>query len=106
MDMQALSVSLHDTAVLYDIFVVLLRCSSSGLVVKKQYFLNKSIVHLTDDIFWYIGFKTAEQAEQVIAFIILINSCRFSCFYFFIISVILYRSNYTNFCIIYIRSGH
>ena len=61
------------------------------LGVKKQYLLNKNIVHLIDDIFWNMGFKTAKRAKQVIAFIILINSCRFNYFYYFYSPFYLYQ---------------
>ncbi len=47
-------------------------CSSysvKGTVVKKIFILNKSIVHLINDIFWHMGFKTETQAEKVILII-------------------------------------
>ena len=47
-------------------------CSSSnvkGAVVKKIFTLNKNIVHLIDEIFWHLGFKTETQAEKVRHFI-------------------------------------
>ncbi len=45
-------------------------CSSySGTVVNKIFILNKNIVHLIDDMFWYMGFKTESQAEKVILII-------------------------------------
>ncbi len=47
-------------------------CSSysvKGTVVKKIFRLNKKIVHLIDDIFWHMGFKTETQAEKVILII-------------------------------------
>ena len=47
-------------------------CSSysvKGTVVKKIFILNKNIVHLIDDIFWNMGFKTETQAEKVILII-------------------------------------
>ncbi len=31
-----------------------------------MFILNKNIVHLIDDIFWNMGFKTETQAEKVI----------------------------------------
>ena len=40
-----------------------------GTVVKKIFMLNKNIVHLIDDIFWHMGFKTETQAEKVILII-------------------------------------
>lgn len=47
-------------------------CSSynaKGTVAKKIFILNKNIVHLIDDIFWHLGFKTETQAEKVIIII-------------------------------------
>ncbi len=47
-------------------------CSSNsvkGTVVKQILILNKNIVHLIDDMFWYMGFKTESQAEKVILII-------------------------------------
>ena len=40
--------------------------SSKGLFVKKQYLVNENIVHLVDNIFWHMGFKTPSDAEKVI----------------------------------------
>ena len=37
--------------------------------MKKIFMLNKNIVHLIDDIFWHMGFKTETQAEKVILII-------------------------------------
>jgi hypothetical protein len=47
-------------------------CSSysvKGTVVKQIFILNKNIVHLINDMFWYMGFKTESQAEKVILLI-------------------------------------
>ena len=33
--------------------------------MKKIFMLNKNIVHLIDDIFWNMGFKTETQADKV-----------------------------------------
>ncbi len=47
-------------------------CSSysvKGTVVKQIFILNKNIVHLIDDMFWYMGIKTESQAEKVILII-------------------------------------
>jgi hypothetical protein len=47
-------------------------CSSysvKGTVVKKIFLLSKNIVHLIDNMFWYMGFKTESQAEKVILII-------------------------------------
>ena len=33
--------------------------------MKKIFMLNKNIVHLIDDIFWNMGFKTETQADMV-----------------------------------------
>ena len=35
--------------------------------------LNKNIVHLVDDMFWNMGFKTEKQTEQVISIIHIIS---------------------------------
>mmetsp|Transcript_42171 Transcript_42171/g.88152 ORF Transcript_42171/g.88152 Transcript_42171/m.88152 type:complete len:85 (-) Transcript_42171:234-488(-) len=35
-----------------------------GLILKKVFVLNKNIVHLIDDIFWNMGFKTETQADK------------------------------------------
>jgi hypothetical protein len=42
-------------------------CSSysvKGTVAKQIFILNKNIVHLIDDMFWFIVFKTESQAEN------------------------------------------
>ena len=39
--------------------------SVKGTVAKKIFMLNQNIVHLIDDIFWNMGFKTETQAEKV-----------------------------------------
>ncbi len=39
--------------------------SEQGLIVRKQFILNKSLVHLIDHIFWFMAFKTETQAEEV-----------------------------------------
>jgi hypothetical protein len=41
------------------------RLSSKGGPARKIYILNKNIVHLVDDFFWYMGFKTNLDAERV-----------------------------------------
>ena len=53
-----------------------LRYSTQGTVVKKMSILNKNIVHLIDDIFWNMPFKTDTQAEKVelVIYVILIIS--------------------------------
>ena len=33
--------------------------------MKKIFMLNKNIVHLIDDIFWNMGFRTETQADKV-----------------------------------------
>ena len=48
------------------LFVVHVRHSSKGGVIKKMYILNKNIVHLIDDIFWNMGFKTETHGEKVL----------------------------------------
>ena len=47
--------------------------SSKGAIVKKMPILNKNIVHLVDDMFWNMGFKTEKQTEQVISIIHIIS---------------------------------
>ncbi len=49
----------------------LFRCrhSANGTFVKKIPLINKNLIHLIDDIFWNLGFKTAEKAEKVIVII-------------------------------------
>ena len=42
------------------------RYSVKGTVAKQIFILNKNIVHLIDDMFWLMGFKTESQAEKVI----------------------------------------
>ena len=32
---------------------------------EKMYLFNEKMVHLVDDIFWNLGFKSAEHAEKV-----------------------------------------
>ncbi len=47
-------------------------CSSysvKGTVVKQIFILNKNIVHLINNMFWYMGFKTESQAKKVILMI-------------------------------------
>ncbi len=45
------------------------RYSAKGTVVKKISLINKSLIHLIDDIFWDLGFKNETQAEKVIVII-------------------------------------
>ena len=47
--------------------------SSKGTIVKKMPILNKNIVHLVDDMFWNMGFKTEKQSELVISIIHIIS---------------------------------
>jgi hypothetical protein len=49
-----------------------LRYSTKGTIVKKMPILNKNIVHLVDDMFWNMGFKTEKQTEMVISVILII----------------------------------
>ncbi len=48
------------------------RYSAEGTVVKKISWINKSLIHLIDDIFWNLGFKNETQAEKVIVIICII----------------------------------
>ncbi len=45
------------------------RYSAKGTVVKKISLINKSLIHLIDDIFWNSGFKNETQTEKVIVII-------------------------------------
>jgi hypothetical protein len=45
------------------------RYSAKGTVVKKISLINKSLIHLIDDVFWNLGFKNEIQAEKVIVII-------------------------------------
>ncbi len=47
-------------------FMFLFQILCNGSVVKKMFMFNKHIVHLIDDIFWNMGFKTEAQTEKVI----------------------------------------
>jgi hypothetical protein len=38
--------------------------------VTKLYLFNEKMLHLVDDIFWHLGFKSAEHAEKVASQII------------------------------------
>ena len=38
--------------------------------VKNLYLFNEKMLHLVDDIFWHLGFKSAEHAQQVMSQII------------------------------------
>ena len=67
------------------LFSFLFSYNVHGLILKKVFVLNKNIVHLIDDIFWNMGFKTETQADKVmhiipIALIISIISIMFIIF--------------------------
>jgi len=51
----------------------LFRYSAIGLKSKQVFMLNKNIVHLIDDIFWNMGFKTETQADKVLQIISIIH---------------------------------
>jgi len=38
--------------------------------VTNLYLVNEKILHLVDDIFWHLGFKSTEHAEKVVSQII------------------------------------
>ncbi len=40
--------------------------SSTDEFLKKEYVVNKSIVHLIDDIFWHMPFKNLTDDDRVI----------------------------------------
>ncbi len=67
------------------------RYSTKGTVVKKIPLINKSLIHLIDDIFWNLGFKNDTQAEKVIVItrIMLIISVIFIIRIVLIISIML-----------------
>ena len=44
-------------------------CSSTDEFLKKEYLVNKNIVHLIDDIFWHMPFKNPTHANRVIILI-------------------------------------
>ena len=44
--------------------------SSTDEFLMKEYLVNKSIVHMINDIFWHMSFKNPTHAEKVIMFII------------------------------------
>ncbi len=46
--------------------------SSMDEFVRKEYILNKNVVHLIDDIFWNMPFKNPTQADRAITLIIFI----------------------------------
>ena len=39
--------------------------TETGKINKKIFMVNKNIVHLIDDVFWNMGFKTESQADKV-----------------------------------------
>ena len=49
-----------------DFCVARRRYSAKAGSIKKMYLVNKNIVHLIDDIFWKMSFKTETEAEKVI----------------------------------------
>ena len=57
--------------------LLLFRYSAIGLISKKVFMLNKNIVHLIDDIFWNMGFKTETDKVMRIISIIRILSIMF-----------------------------
>jgi hypothetical protein len=46
--------------------------SSTDEFLKKEYLVNKNIVHLIDDIFWHMPIKNPTHADRVIMLIIFI----------------------------------
>jgi hypothetical protein len=46
--------------------------SSTDEFLKKEYLVNKNIVHLIDDIFWHMPFKNPTHTDRVIMLIIFI----------------------------------
>lgn len=42
------------------------RClDSDGIVFEDEYLISPKLAHLVDDIFWTLGFKSAEQCDKV-----------------------------------------
>jgi hypothetical protein len=46
---------------------------SVGKIKLIIYLFNEKMLHLVDDIFWHLGFKSAEHAEKVASQITSIN---------------------------------
>jgi hypothetical protein len=61
------------------IALFLFRYSAIGLISRKVFMLNKNIVHLIDDIFWNMGFKTETQADKVMHIISIIRIISIMC---------------------------
>ena len=57
----------------------LFRYSAIGLKSKQVFMLNKNIVHLIDEIFWNMGFKTETQADKVMHIISIIRIISIMC---------------------------
>ena len=53
--------------------------------MENIYLYNEQLLHLVDDIFWHMGFKSAEHADQVFFLIIMIIAS----FLFIVIIVII-----------------
>ena len=48
-------------------FALLCRCmDTDGETFKPVYLFNAKLVHLVDDIFWLMSFRSAEHAEKVL----------------------------------------
>ena len=67
--------------------LILFSYSEEGLVFRKEFVLNKNIVHLIEEIFWNLGFKHENQAEMVILIIRII--CVIPIIYFMSIILII-----------------
>ena len=39
---------------------------STGIKQQEEYLISKKLAHLVDDIFWNLGFKSADQCEKVL----------------------------------------
>ena len=59
--------------------LILFSYSEHGLVFRKEFVLNKNIVHLMDEIFWNLGFKHETHAETVILIIHIISIILIMC---------------------------
>ena len=51
-----------------DAIMIVFRCmDQEGKRFENHYLFDDELVHLVDEIFWLMGFKSAEHAEKVIS---------------------------------------
>ncbi len=72
--------------------------SEQGLIFRKEFVLNKNIVHLIDEIFWNQGFKHETQAEMVIPIVRIISTIPIYTMCAILITRIIARSSRTWTC--------